>query len=105
MRLVGEDGIFTVSKANVNKKDDETDHSIAIERGRLDLCLKLSRFYTEFIFQRLKTPPCPPLCCSSGSELEGRKRRLEGGRGDWSGEGGGGGKTASRGRYLELGKI
>ena len=81
MRLVGEDGIVTVSKANVNKKDDETEHSIATERGRLDLRVSYLN-YTDLIFQRLKTPPCPPLCCSSGSELEGRKRRLEGGRGD-----------------------
>lgn len=33
MRLVGENGIVTVSTANINKKDDETEHGIAIERG------------------------------------------------------------------------
>ena len=34
MRLVGEDGIVTVSKANINKKDEETDNnSIATEKG------------------------------------------------------------------------
>lgn len=27
MRLVGDDGIVTVSKVNINKKDDETDHN------------------------------------------------------------------------------
>ena len=34
MRLVGEDGIVTVSKVNINKKDEETDNnSIATEKG------------------------------------------------------------------------
>ena len=48
MRLVGEDGIVTVSKANVNKKDDETEHGIATERGRLDLCVRYLN-YTDLI--------------------------------------------------------
>ena len=33
MRLVGEDGIVTVNKVNIKKKDDETDHGIAIDKG------------------------------------------------------------------------
>jgi len=46
MRLVGENGIVTVSTANINKKDDETEHGIAIEReteGQLPTSVLLQR--------------------------------------------------------------
>ena len=33
MRLVGEDGIVTVNKVNIKKKDEETDHGVAIDKG------------------------------------------------------------------------
>ena len=45
MRLVGDDGIVTVSRVNINKKDDETDHnSIATKKGWASLLIKLFNF-------------------------------------------------------------
>jgi len=49
MRLVGEEGIVTVSKANINKKDEETDNnSIATEKETDD------KLPTSVLLQRIR---------------------------------------------------